>query len=271
MPFFLAMFLAALAIPTFVAHAQDGKGLVKAELLADTTAIVPGKSFNVGIRLTVEPAWHVYWTNPGDAGLPIRVTWKLPEGFTASDLQFPTPIKFVQPGDIVGYGYEQEVMLIATINAPVGVKLTSPVVLSADVKWLVCKDVCIPGKATIALDLPASGDDAKPANQELFKTWTDRVPTANVLAPLVDLSHNAGQIRLDWSSDVTEVQFFPPASDDVTFSDIDVKQAGRTTTITYKAESLDGKPASLSGLNGVVGYIDKDNHRRGIVVPGVKG
>ena len=46
-----------------VAHAQvfEGKTLVKASLLADTTAIVPGKPFEVGVLLEMEPGWHTYW------------------------------------------------------------------------------------------------------------------------------------------------------------------------------------------------------------------
>ena len=68
---------------TIVAHAQvfEGKTLVKASLLADTTAIVPGKPFEVGVLLEMEPSWHTYWEYPGDAGLPTSISWTLPEGF----------------------------------------------------------------------------------------------------------------------------------------------------------------------------------------------
>ena len=65
---------------TIVAHAQgfEGKTLVKASLLADTTAIVPGKPFEVGVLLEMEPSWHTYWEYPGDAGLPTSISWRLP-------------------------------------------------------------------------------------------------------------------------------------------------------------------------------------------------
>ena len=44
---------------------------VQAELLSDVSAIQPGKPFWLGVHLTVDPGWHVYWKNPGDAGLPV--------------------------------------------------------------------------------------------------------------------------------------------------------------------------------------------------------
>src|ERR1700722_3147986 len=79
---------------------------VQAELLANTSAIQPGKPFWLGVRLTIDPGWHVYWKNPGDAGLATRVKFTLPNGFSAGPLQFPTPHRFDQPGNIVAFGYE---------------------------------------------------------------------------------------------------------------------------------------------------------------------
>src|ERR1700722_18633836 len=79
---------------------------VKAELLADVSAIQPGKPFWLGVRLMIDPSWHVYWKNPGDSGLPTRVKLTVPDGFTAGAIQFPTPNRFQQPGNIIAFGYE---------------------------------------------------------------------------------------------------------------------------------------------------------------------
>src|ERR1700722_15895266 len=79
---------------------------VRAELLANTSGVQAGKPFWLGVRLTIDPGWHVYWKNPGDAGLPTRVTFTLPNGFSAGPLRFPTPHRFDQPGNIVAFGYE---------------------------------------------------------------------------------------------------------------------------------------------------------------------
>src|SRR2546423_1835502 len=85
--------------------------LVKAELLADTDAIVPGKAFAVGVVFTIAPGWHVYWKNPGDSGLATRVEIVTPPGFSVSQVEYPVPTKFVQPGDLVAYGYADKLMM----------------------------------------------------------------------------------------------------------------------------------------------------------------
>ena len=35
--------------------------------------------------------WHSYWVNPGDSGLRTRITWDLPDGFTAQQTRWPAP------------------------------------------------------------------------------------------------------------------------------------------------------------------------------------
>ena len=92
--------------------------LVKADLLADGTAIVPGKPFTVGLRLQMAPEWHTYWQYSGDAGLPTKIAWTLPQGFRAGPIQWPLPDKIVSPGDIINYGYSNEVMLLVDITPP---------------------------------------------------------------------------------------------------------------------------------------------------------
>jgi len=67
---------------------------VKASLVAETDAVRPGQPLTVGIRLEMEKGWHTYWRNPGDSGLPTRVRWTLPAGFSAGELRWPYPQRF---------------------------------------------------------------------------------------------------------------------------------------------------------------------------------
>src|SRR5271168_3908009 len=100
------------AIVLLCSAAQAWAGHVQAELLANVSEIQPGKPFWLGVHFVIDPSWHIYWKNPGDAGLPTRVKLTLPDGFTAGPLQFPTPSRFEQPGGIVIYGYENSVTLL---------------------------------------------------------------------------------------------------------------------------------------------------------------
>ena len=113
----LCWLLVAVA-PHGLAQTYQGKQLVRAELLADTNAIVPGKSFTVGLLLRMAPGWHTYWKFSGDAGLPTELKWKLPPGWKVGDIQWPIPLKTIDPGDIETYGYENEVLLMQEITPP---------------------------------------------------------------------------------------------------------------------------------------------------------
>ncbi len=129
----------------------QGKELVKAELLADTNAVVPGKPFTVGLLLRMAPGWHTYWKFSGDAGLPTELKWKLPAGWKVGEIQWPIPLKTIDPGDIQTYGYENEVLLMQEITPPAKID-NSSVALAADANWLVCERICIPGSATLQLE-----------------------------------------------------------------------------------------------------------------------
>src|SRR5438309_7038561 len=101
-------------------HAQtyEGRELVKVELLPDTKAIVPGKTFKVGLLLRMVPGWHTYWKFPGDAGIPTEMKWSLADGWKVGEIQWPIPLKIDEPGDIQIYGYHDEVLHIQEIRPP---------------------------------------------------------------------------------------------------------------------------------------------------------
>jgi thiol:disulfide interchange protein DsbD len=252
-----------------VSSAAD-EDLVKASLLADTAAIQPGQPFRVGVLLKIAPHWHLYWKNPGDGGIPTLVELKLPEGFSASAIQYPVPRRLDLEGGLLAYGYEDEVMLMATITPPA--KLDSPPVnIAADASWLVCEKSCVMGKATMSASLPVG--DARPKEPETFAKWTGRLPgpVDRSVIKAVTWSQLPGYgnesnlvLTVQWSGDApADVQWFPPASESVIFGKPTVQTEGTTSTITAGVTRLAGqKPVSgamesvlsFKSSSGVVGY-----------------
>ncbi len=172
---FLALLLCLTLLPgEGRAQVHEGQVLVEASLIPDTTAVEPGRPFTVGLRLKMAPHWHTYWRYSGDAGLPTRIEWKLPDGFTAGEIRWPAPETLLDPGDIVTYGYSDEVVLLTTITPPP--KLAGgEVTIRAVAKWLVCADICVPGKADdLALTLPVG--PAAPAAEEILAPFRDALP-----------------------------------------------------------------------------------------------
>ena len=72
--------------------------------------------------------------------------------------EFPIPKQF--GGEVIGYGYEEEALLTATITPPNNLPSDQAISIGADVSWLVCEKVCLPGKAKLTLDFPAQGNRA---------------------------------------------------------------------------------------------------------------
>ena len=93
---------------------------VTARIVSDASAIDRASSFRLGVELVPEPGWHVYWRNPGEAGLATEVVFELPAGFAADQLQWPVPVVFEQPGGLIGYGYKKPVVLAATVTSAAG-------------------------------------------------------------------------------------------------------------------------------------------------------
>jgi thiol:disulfide interchange protein DsbD len=159
----LALLLAIFCVAAGVnARAQiavvgdGGPGPVKAqhltaELVSLGPAIAPGGTQQVGLVLTLDDHWHVYWINPGDSGEPPRIAWMLPTGITAGPMRFPIPEQ-LPLGPLMDYGYEDHVAFPVTIAAAPTVR-PGLVHLDAEVSWLVCDNVCVPGRAHLGIDL----------------------------------------------------------------------------------------------------------------------
>jgi thiol:disulfide interchange protein DsbD len=154
---FVALLLAGLT--------QGLRAQVQASLVAADTSIQPGKSFTLALRLVHQPRWHTYWLNPG-TGLATSIAWKLPPGWKAGGIQWPAPEVLKDPdGNIIGNGYEGDLLLPVTLSAPADLAPGSKVQLAATATWLMCLDVCKPGKAEVALTLPVSADPPQPDPQ----------------------------------------------------------------------------------------------------------
>ena len=236
-------------------HAQtyEGRELVKAELLADTKAIVPGKPFTVGLLLRMVPGWHTYWKFPGDAGIPTEVKWKLPAGWKVGEMQWPIPFKLAEPGDIQIYGYRDEDLLMQEITPPASVS-GSVAKLAADASWLVCEKICIPGSGRVQLELPI-GPQSSPANQDLFARFRRLLPQDWPAADVAAAKWNrtGSDLHLNVSSatlvNYPVADFYPlPEANVVVGHPAVESRDGNQITFRIPIESADKSLSSIKGL-----------------------
>jgi thiol:disulfide interchange protein DsbD len=177
-------------------------GHVEAELVAEVKSVQPGEPFRAAVRITTDDRWHVYWKNAGDAGLPPTFEWRTPDGFEIGETIWETPEKIIV-GGLANYGYEGEVLYIVEIRPPD--KLDAETVeLTVEADWLVCKEECVPGEATLALTLPVA--ETTPAIDEERR---DEFARADDARPETE---HGWRVRA-FDQDTLAVFFlFPPAS-----------------------------------------------------------
>ncbi len=247
--------------PDGLAQTYQGKRLVRAELLADTNALVPGKPFTVGLLLQMAPGWHTYWKFSGDAGLPTELKWKLPPGWKTGEIQWPIPLKTIDPGDIETYGYENEVLLMQEITPPPNIN-TSSVKLIAEANWLVCEKICIPGGTTLQLDSPVA-QTSQPANTDIFARYRRLLPQnwpgANVAG--AEWNRVGSDVRLKITSKILAkypvVDFFPLPEQE-TIVGHPVIQSRNNNEILFRIP-LESAPKNLSSMPGLMVFSQRPN------------
>ena len=225
---------------------------LRVELLVPGDKLYTGAQGNqAGLYFKLQPGWHVYWQNAGDAGEPPAIDWKLPKGLTAGPLQFPAPSR-LPVGPLMDYGYENEVLLLFKLDAAPAAK-TGPATLQAHVTWLVCSSVCIPGKADLELTRPVARDPAPPAPEPpLFQQFLGKLPKPLPAGDKAVFQPTPTGFRLAVTTGgrETQAQFFPS---DQTVVDNPAPQRLTPTAdgvvLTLKKDAnISGNPAHLNGV-----------------------
>ncbi len=175
------LFLLATLLTAAAAHAAH----TQAQLLLSAVTARPGDTIWAGVDLKMEPGWHTYWKNPGEAGQATEIKWQLPPGVSAGEIQWPLPEK-IPPAEVTTFGYQDEVVLLVPLtlasNLPAG-----PLNLAAKVSWLECKESCIPAstnvQATIAvgnpIQRPGGGQPVDFFIEKTIACWKTKIPQTN--------------------------------------------------------------------------------------------
>jgi thiol:disulfide interchange protein DsbD len=152
MRYLLTVFLMLLALTTSARNAVVTTEHVRAELLVHAPqGLKAGAPVWLGLSIKHIPGWHTYWRNPGDSGLPIALSWTLPQGMQAGEIQWPVAKAF-PIGPMTNYGYDGEVLLPVPVTLAVTPGDVVDIQLHAE--WLVCEKICIPEDGDFTLTIP---------------------------------------------------------------------------------------------------------------------
>jgi DsbC/DsbD-like thiol-disulfide interchange protein len=214
--FLLLVALFGAGAPNLSAASQIPHGTV--ELVAENQWITPGQRTYLGLHFNLEKGWHIYWRNPGDSGQPPRADWKLPAEFRVEEMEWPAPHRMGSP-TIVDFGYTDEVMILVPIRSSVNQSTDQTVQIGADLRVLVCREICIPGKAQLSLAIPVQRHPAipDPRARDLFATARELLPRPTPAEWKVYVSADSESFKLSVNAGhaVKEAIFFPSTESQV--------------------------------------------------------
>ena len=253
LPLFAILLAApALAAPQPTVQAQH----VTITLLVPPVQLAPGENFSAGLDFRMEKGWHVYWINAGDSGEPPAAKWTLPAGITAGALEFPPPQR-LPLGPLMDFGYENEVVFPVPIHVTADFHPASTQAqLAAHVTWLVCREVCIPGKADLSVTRtawfhPAASPDVDPVAQDLIQRFEAQLPQPLPAGHTATFASTPkGFVLQVTGANAASAQFFP--LDQTVIANAAPQPAaaipnGVQLTLT-KDENLQAAPQTLNGL-----------------------
>ncbi len=184
------------------------------ELVAENRWVTPGQGFSLGLHFQLEKGWHIYWVNPGDSGEPPRVTWQLPPGLSPGVIEWPAPRR-LGTSSIVDFGYEDAVTLIVPVHAETSLAVQPLARLGAEIRVLVCREMCIPGRTQLSLTLPIKSRPPAPdvRTRELFAAARKDLPRAvpQYWKFNVNDAKDSFVLAANLGAQITQVIFFPLA------------------------------------------------------------
>ncbi len=220
-------------------------------LISDQSAVIPGSQVWVGVHFQLEPGWHIYWMNPGDAGQPPNVQWALPAGWTAGAIQWPAPERLTNPAG-VDYGYNGEVTLLSKVKVPATAK-SGPADLNADLHWLVCKEQCVPQKGQAKLTLhvaPKAAPD--PTGKQTIADTRSKLPKTLPAEWKANVLSNQKSFLLNFmpGAKVDKAEFFP--ADQQVIENAAPQKLSSTSTRAQLSLDKGEAAAKATALKGVL-------------------
>jgi thiol:disulfide interchange protein DsbD len=210
---FALLALCATGLPAMADSSSADASHVHVQLIVLPQGLNRGEPADAGLYFKLEPGWHVYWKNAGDAGEPPHIKWTLPQGISAGALQFPAPSR-LPLGPLMDFGYEDEVLFPLTLSVAKTAK-PGPAVIHAKVDWLVCRATCIPGKAELRLSREVYGHPHKSvsmaSDNEIFHRFEGRIPKALPASAKAVFQPTKEGLRLsvETGKKEAEASFFP--------------------------------------------------------------
>jgi thiol:disulfide interchange protein DsbD len=139
-----------------------------AGMVSEAKTIAAGATFSIALKLDHPAGWHSYYQNSGGVEQAPAIAWKLPDGFSAGQIQWPAPQ--VKDGFFgKSFVYAGSPVFLVDVTAPATLETGKTITLTANASWQICEDACINEEQSFTLMLPVGAAlENDPAASELF-------------------------------------------------------------------------------------------------------
>ena len=209
----LAVGTAFIAASTGLASAAE---VVRTErttttILAEKAGFAPGETLWFAVRQEIRDGWHVFWINPGDAGLPLAMEWDLPDGFEVGDILHPVPEK-IPVGPLASFAHLGEPVFLVPVKAPRDVNIADVIDVSIRASWQACEDICVPEQGAFSFSMPVVEAAAvNGQNRDVFQRARAALPGKIAQKALLSKEGDLYALKLNWNEESAPADafFFP--------------------------------------------------------------
>ena len=265
--FFLTLLIWLLAQASAFAQRYVDNEYTYSEIITEKTAITPGETMWFALRQEVREGWHVFWKNPGEAGLTLKVEWATPEGFAVGDILYPTP-EYIPVGPLASYAHEGAPVFLFPVTVPSKLAIGEEIIIDIKASWQACEEICVPEEGRFTFSMPVTETSEIDASRTaLFDGARAALPTTY-----------EGEATINARGGKYVLQLAPPAD----FSEADAfffvetealvePAAAQTFSIADGILSIALEPGYVDDyaentVRGVLTYHDDQGVRRGLAI-----
>ena len=216
----------------------------------DYSALGAGKTGLLAIDIIVADGWHTYWPGISDTGYGVSFQIDAPEGIELKAPIWPSPMRYLQPGNILDHTYEGT----ETVLFPFAIKEGTPesvVVFNIEADFLVCKDICLPGEASTTTSIRVHGEDGadleSSSHDAIRKVFAERPIEFRPTDPAVRLQWIKGAAAVMFRG-ATRIEFYPDTECTALAEPMkDGAEDGNRLEIRFQSTDSTSSKAVLSG------------------------
>ena len=183
-----------------------------AKLISSYSQIKKGHFFPVGLWIKIPPGWHSYWSFPGDFGQAPQIQWEPIDHVQIKPLPFPSPYRkeiSINKKPAYSFIYESELLIPFQVFIEEGYN-KDHLPLSLNLKWFICKELCLFKTASLQLNLKIGPDfKTNQKSKKVFDSWQVLFPKKLNLKSLFKVKDKSLIVNFFFEKEIKCKDVFP--------------------------------------------------------------